>query len=115
MAAIEREQAQLPPDHPNLIVIENTRLFLSHNDVRHLISALEETVFSHASVAAAVITGAHGGFGNAAELVQQGHSYRRYGRFDDIQAHHCMLLHNRFAAVPLPDACRERLEFAFAS
>ena len=96
---ISREQAQLPADAANTLLIKNTKVFLFTRDIRALISELEEEIYKYRHLAMVIIQGSNLG-GLPPEVIQEGqHRYTRRAVGDMCEQ--SLLLVNRFCSTRL--------------
>jgi len=92
---IEREQKQLPVTGSNIVIIQNNDIFDYLNDIRKLISALEEEVYKYEHLLIVVVSGSHIGNGRIFNTMKDQHIYVEKLQFDVIVYKHILLL-NRF-------------------
>jgi hypothetical protein len=93
---INREQHQLPPGYPNVLVIENDHVFSHYPYVPHLISVLQEEIYKYQNLAFIQLRGANGsGRDEISETIAQGdHRFQRSVRQGHVR--HSLLLSNRY-------------------
>ncbi len=92
---IEREQDQLPKEHPNLLVIKSTNLFLMVRDRRRAIAELEESVYEFPHLLAAIVSGDHLGKAETDIMMKGQHVVITKPRLDLLVEYHMILL-NKF-------------------
>lgn len=56
---VENKQKQLPHDHPNILIIKNSSLFIHAQDIRKTIGELEEAVYEYPHLLAVVVAGGY--------------------------------------------------------
>ena len=95
---LEREQQQLPRDRANIVVIFNNRIFTHSQDVRGIITEIEEEVYRYPHVLATVITGGHLGSGDDLVMMKDQHVYIQRTNVGLLVEQYLVLL-NRFCEV----------------
>jgi hypothetical protein len=112
---IEKEQRQLPPRHPGLVVIENNHLFLKLEEGKihplDVMRDLEESVFSHRNLLAVAIFGTSLGRQRRRTILKNEHvllSWNRAGEFVE----YCAILRNRFCNMKVAASTMTRIDNA---
>ncbi len=109
---IGEEQKQLPSEVPNVVVIQNGRLFGHKQDVRSVIGQLEEEVYAHPNLLAAVVYGQHLGFDDPETIMQGQHVYTKRAKAGFLQEENIVLF-NRFCATKISPGLVTRMYEAF--
>ncbi len=93
--AIEKEQKQLPRDHPNVLIIRNNNLFFYIRDIRKLISEMEEGIYEYPHLLLGVIAGKHLGKEEDTALMKDQHVFIKK-TVSDLLVEQYIILLNRF-------------------
>jgi hypothetical protein len=103
------KQRQLPPGHPNLLVIVNNFLFSRVGDINELLSKAEEVAYSYPNVAVIVVRGGYNSNRNEVPwAIQKGdHRFERQVRPWGVED--TLFLCNRYAGVTASAQLRARL------
>ncbi len=94
---VEKEQKQLPPNFPNIVIVTNTSLFFYAKDFRKLISELEEVVYKYSNLLAIIICGKHIGAGAGEDnvIIKDEHFFIKKTR-TDFQVEQYIILINKY-------------------
>jgi len=90
---IEKEQKQLPPGHPNIIIIENYDLFFG--DIKKVINEIEEEVYKYPHLLFAIIRGGYMGASEPMSFRKGQHTYIRKTSFN-LLVDQYIIFFNRF-------------------
>lgn len=99
--AIGSKQDQLPRDGFGIVVVDNAPNYPWIRDPAEAMSLIEEEVFEHPHLSAAVITGSNLGVRQPQPVVRGVNEYVRICSFGAL-IEHAMLIPNRFTPKPLP-------------
>jgi hypothetical protein len=111
---VKHEQRQLPLDRPNVLIIENLRLFLHSRDIEKVVSQLEETVYEYPHVLAVMISGSIPGRAKTDVKTSGQHLFVQRAAFGLVQEYY-LLLFNRFCELKVSPSVISRLYGAFRS
>jgi hypothetical protein len=106
------EQRQLPDAVPNLVVIQNERLFTHKQDMRAVIGELEEEVYAHPNLLGAVVFGRHLGLGDTETVMEGQHVYTKKGKSASLQEENIVLF-NRFCGTKVSPGLITKMYEAF--
>ena len=109
---VKREQRQLPPDRPNVLIIESLRLFLRSRDIVKIVSELEETVYEYPHLLAVVISGSITGRARTDVKTKGQHVFVQRAAFGLVQEYYLLLL-NRFCELKVSPSVISSLYGAF--
>jgi hypothetical protein len=101
--AIRGEQKQLPQGYPNIVIIENTDLFLTMQDIKKAISELEEEIYEHPHLLFGVISGEYLGMTQYTSFMKDQHVYLEKSRSEMITEKY-IILFNRFCEYKISPA-----------
>jgi len=112
---IEREQKQLPPDHPNIVIIENNNLFFLTRDHRKAITEIEEEVYRYSHLLAVVIAGGYMGSGESIITMKDQHAFIQKPRADIINLliDQFIILFNRYCSFNISPSTITKIYRAF--
>ncbi len=89
------EQRQLPPNYPNILIVQNNNIFYSSQDIRGTISRLEEIAYKYSHLLAGIITGRHMGIAEMEIVMKDQHVFIKQTKADLLVEKHIILL-NKF-------------------
>lgn len=110
----EKEQKQLPHDHPNIVIIRNNNLFFHVHDVRKAISELEEEVYEYPHLLAVVVAGGYIGGGESVTAMKDQHVFIRKTRAD-LLVEQYIILFNQFCEIKVSPTTITKMYNAFRS
>lgn len=93
---IKEEQKQLPPNYPNIVIIENKTFFFHMYDIREAINELEEEVYRYPHLLSVVVSGGHVGTSEPMTTMKGQHAFIKKTRALLVVEQHIILL-NRFS------------------
>jgi len=111
---IEKEQQQLPQEHPNILVIKNYNLFFYVHDVRKAINELEEVVYEYPHLLSAVVGGRYMGRGENIITMKDQHVFIRKTVYSVITEQYIILL-NRFCQSKISTSTVTKMYNSFRS
>lgn len=111
---IEKEQKQLPHDHPNILVIGNNNLFFPMRDVRKAITELEEELYNYPHLLLGVIRASYLGSGENEISMKDQHVFIKKSR-TDLHVEQYIILFNQFCEFKISPATITKMYSAFRS
>lgn len=109
---IEKEQKQLPHNHPNILVVRNNTLFFHTRDVRKAISELEEEVYEYPHLLVGVIAGGYIGSGENVVSMKDQHVFIKKSMTDVLMEQY-IILFNQFCEYKISPAAITKMYNAF--
>jgi len=109
---IEKEQRQLPHNHPNILIVRNNNLFFGIRDIRKAISELEEEVYNYPHLLSVIVSGRHLGASKHVTIMKDHHVFIKKTRADLLTEQYIILL-NRFCDFKISPAMIAKIYSAF--
>jgi hypothetical protein len=109
---IRDEQRQLPRDLPNIVVVKNNNVFIHLKDVRATIGELEEEVYRHPHLLAAVVWGEQLGKAEDMAIMEDQHVFIRKSKASLITDQY-IILFNKFCPMKVLAATITKVYNAF--
>ncbi len=106
------EQRQLPPDFPNIIIIENNDLFFGN--IKKVINELEEELYIYPHLLFTIITGGHSATDRPISIMVNQHAFIRKNLFDTSVSQTIILL-NRYCNFKISPSTITKIYTAFAN
>ncbi len=111
---IRNEQRQLPANYPNIVVVRNSKLFMHAKEVKAIIGELEEEVYRHPHLLAAVVWGGYMGKAENTAVMKDQHAFITKSRANLLVDQYIILL-NKFCEKRVFPATITKLYNAFGS
>lgn len=111
---IKEEQKQLPPNYPNVVIIENNILFFHMNDIRKAIGELEEVLYRYPHLLSVVVSGRHMGTSESITTMKGQHAFTKKTR-DSLIVEQYIILLNRFCSFKVSPSSITKIYTAFES
>lgn len=111
---IEKEQRQLPHDHPNILVVKNNHLFSNARNIRKVISELEEEIYNYSHLLFVVVAGGHMGMDENVITMKDQHVFIKKSKIDFL-VEQFIILFNRFCFLRISPGAITKIYEAFRS
>lgn len=109
---IRNEQRQLPDNRPNIVVVKNNNVFMHLKDVRATIGQLEEEVYRHPHLLAAVVWGGQLGKAEDTAIMEDQHVFIRKSKAG-LLIDQYIILFNKFCQMRVFPATITKVYNAF--